>query len=173
MIYFGILCIVLLARYGKARADRIKQTRRDREEEQIEQILLMNDSELSDRLHTDGFMLIRKAEPDRFDILDSVRSGAKAVGLMRADGECIKLIRKYAPEAVVYDRNDLLRIIFHEDGSPGKRRMKAYAVYFNKYVLLGFILLISSFFLRYRIYLRTVSCICFLIGLFVKRVGKK
>lgn len=168
-ILIGMLGTVALLRYRKARLEKIKEENEKRMKRRIEQILLMSDSELAEKLNTDTFLLIRKSDPDRFDILEAIRSGANVIGLFRVPRETGELIARYRPEVIVYDRRRLLESVFPNEASQeaDERQIPSILKRCNKYLLLGLFLLIASFLFRYKIYFRMLSALCLLLGVIV------
>ena len=155
-----------------------RQMLNDRESIILDRIILADDEELQ-RVMGEGFVLIRKSEPDLFELSAAIKENAKSVGLLKCDEQTLGFLKRNAPETVIYTRKDLLERF---DRKVRKTHGRAFVIAetiisVNRYFLLGVMFLCSSFWLGSKIYYRTISGICLLFALFTgffdKQFGRK
>ena len=173
-------CSVMLLKTIKERSGKKAEEEKAGREEAIERILLLDDSALGQAMGEEGFILIRKLEPDKCDVLNAIRNGAGAVGLLQKERDSIELIEKYAPQTRIIDVDGMISCLYENNAPASKRAVPAllFSVKdFNKYFVTGCILLTISFFAGYKIYYRVLSGICFVIavvtGFFDRRNMRK
>lgn len=162
MILIGVCGIVLTIRIRYGRAERQKRIERRNKQIKIDQLMLKCDDSLSELTGYKKFIFIRKSNPDRFDILEAIRQEADAIGVLSKKLEFSHLVQSYAPHTAIYDVDEILHMtdpnIVEEKMKPQSRGV--YRIRFNKYLLLGLILMFASFVFRYKIYFHIISCIC-------------
>ncbi len=169
VLFCGILGIVLLLRVSSASRMEKKRRQEAIRRRKTDLLFLMNDEALSDLTGKKRFILIRKEHPDRCDVLEAIRRGADAIGIMGSRKRFEDLIRSYSPAVTVYCTEDLLRIA---DGKePGKEgedvgTRKQFAFRIDKYLLLGILFFIASFLFGFKIYFRVSAGLCLILACF-------
>jgi len=168
LIGAGTVGTVMLLRIRSRTVKRRREAFQIRKQNALDKVLLTDDRTLSERLGRQRFILIRKARPDRFDILEAIRTNPDAVGLFDTDREILGLIETYAPQTIVYRADDLIRALSPDLSDTADRkgiRFKAFdRLHLNKYLVLGILLFIASLFVKSKIYFRLVSCICLILA---------
>lgn len=160
LLLLGILSAVFLTAAYRERQRKAAEKKAKRKKELLEKALLLSDAELSDLLHTERFVLIRKADPDMFDITDAIRNGPSAIGIAQMNPQTKELIEKYRPEIRVIDFDTVIETLFPEESVTANENVSEPKIGINKYLLLGLILLGLSFILRYKLYFRILSYVC-------------
>ena len=163
VVLIGICGIVLAVRINYLGLSKQRRLKANLRQEQIDRLLLMSDESLSKIFGKERFILIRKQNPDRFDILEAIRKGADAIGLLSNQFAFRDLIKAYAPKTSVYNADEILysaeaghmRNDLPKYDPSAKKRFRL-----NKYCLVGIVLFCISFILRYKIYYRMISCLC-------------
>ena len=171
--FIGILGLVILFRKKLKNRNEIRRSELERTEALTDRILLMSDRMLSDLLHSDRFVLIRKERPDKFDYLEAIRCGATSIGVLNGGEDAHRMVEKYRQNVMVYNRNDLLRRVFPDEFEIISRKNSKHHLHVNKYVLLGLVLLLASLLLQAKIYLRMISGLCFFIGVMTEYFSKR
>lgn len=158
----GICGIVLAVRIKCIKRNMRICEENKKKQERTDRLIMKSDQSLSELFGKDRFILIRKQNPDRFDLLEAIQKGADGVGVMKKQTEFTDLIHTYAPQTTLYDVDEMLRLIDPSYAEEDKRsKFKVFRrMHINKYLLLGVILIIASFVLRYKIYFRIISGIC-------------
>lgn len=163
-LYCGILGAVILIRMKMT--SRTEQYRKQESliRRKTDMLFLKSDESLSMLTQKKNFILIRKEHPDRFDVLEAIRKGADAIGIIGRKNTFSELIRSYSPELTVYCIDDLIRIIDEsenrEAGEEVGRFHKHAIVHLNQYLLLGILFFVVSFIFKFKIYFRVLSGIC-------------
>ncbi len=142
---------------------------KEEKKKQAEQIMLMSDAEIGDRIGDPSFYMIRREQPDAFDVLHAIRSQAQTIGIFERSAANDRLLKRYAGNSTVLEMNELTDLLFRSDplknsGKPVRRKVLTFGV--NKYVLTGLIIFLLSFFVNAKIYYRIVSSICLIFGSF-------
>lgn len=168
MFFAAVICFVLIIQFlSQKHHKRIKKEEEEREAG-IEQILLMDDAVLKEAIGENDFFLIRKLRPDKCDVLDAIRSGAKSIGLLVKDQAFTRILSKYAPERKVIDVDMIMDCVFGRKGKENKEvkpnRILCAIRSANKYFLLGCVLLFLSFIAGYKIYFRLISALCMILA---------
>ena len=178
LLFLLFVLLLFAVRYIHKHIIQKRQMLNDRENIILDRIILAEDEELQ-RVMGEGFILIRKSEPDLFELSAAIKGNAKSVGLLKCDEQTVGFLKRNAPETVIYTRKDLLERF---DRNVRKAYGRAFVitetiVSVNRYFLLGVIFLCSSFWLGPKIYYRTISGICLLFALFTgffdKHIGRK
>lgn len=133
------------------------------EERRFARLIMMKDEEIASLLHTESFYMIRTTHPDLFDFLNAVDSHAATIGIFDRSLLHGSIMSQDLQNRTVLDRHELLNRIEYGTGDrEGTERSVKTAILhpFNKYILLAVILFACSFFVRYKIYYRSASCIC-------------
>lgn len=144
------------------------QIKREEERFRQEKLFLMSDREIADAIGTASFYLIRKADPDLFDILEAIRSGASVICAAKKTAESEACIMRNAPDVVFMDSGELIRRISGTESTqdPESKVFSGLLNRVNKYFALGCILFFFSFVVNFKIYFRMISCICLIIAPF-------
>ena len=156
-LLLGISGIILAARMKRIVAEKRKRAEKAMRQKEIDRLFLMSDESLSKRIGAERFMLVRRQNPDRIEILETIRKGADGIGLLTKNPALTDMIHQYAPQMPVYDAEEILHMI--KPGYEHHPRERS-GLRINKYLLLGVLFLIISFVLRYKIYYRIISCLC-------------
>ena len=162
------LCIILFTLIIRTRSRIAQQNRISYQkavQQKIEQLLLMSDRELSDRFGKHNFILIRKEHPGRFDVMEALRQHADAIGLFSKDKTLTELIKAHSPDTAIYSLHDMIDLyeMKGRDGDSIPARIISFAKQ-NKYLLLGILFLVASFFLKSKIYYRITASLCLIIA---------
>lgn len=161
LLLLGVCGIVLSVRIESNHKDKKREAEKQLKQKLTDRLLLKNDEAISDMLGKQRFILVRKQEPDRFDVLDAIRKGADAIGVFSKKKEHVTLLAAYAPNTELYDADELLSVIAPESQNTTKVTR---SVRLNKYFLLGVIWMALSFVLKNKIYFRLISCACLIIA---------
>lgn len=170
-----ILSVVSSIMYIAHRAKTRKEESAEKEKSILAHILLLSDEDLGMKMGEKRFRLIRKAEPDMFDVLEAIRSGAESIGVFCTAKRMREIVSRYAPNVRVIDRFALLRA-FDPEYVAGKsaslpilllNRFRAR----GKYFVLGIIFIMLSWILDFKIYYRLIAAICLIIGIFTGFFG--
>ena len=167
LMTIGISAFVLLLKKASEKKRKLAKQREEETERMTDQILLLDDTAIAEMTGEKAFCLIRRMKPDRYDILNAIRRGADAIGLLSDDREARQLVERYAPGTKIYNIQMLCSHIFGSDGELVKekdRRTFFGTRLFNKYFQLGCLLLVISMFARYKIYYRLFSGLCMILA---------
>ena len=172
VVYLLCFLLLLALRYLNKLKRKKRLALKEREDRILEKLVLAEDEEL-ERIMGEGFVLIRKAQPDLFDLSEVVRRKAKSVGLFGCDGQNLLFLKRNAPETVIYTREDLMIKL---DPDLVKTRGNVFElaetfIFHNRYFLLGMAFYCVSFWVGSKIYYRFVSGICLIIALFTGLIG--
>lgn len=184
---FNIFCIyasvlistILLRRYLVSKRNQ-RSAKEEEKNRSVERLLLMRDETINDALGFDSFFLIRKQSPTSFDVLEAIRQKTAAIGILFHIPETDDLIRRYAPNTTVIEKEELLYRVFHISNGANKEGGFPYLLLqagVNKYLLLGIVLFGLSFFVNTKIYYRALSSLCLIIapfaGILSNRINNK
>lgn len=166
-VFLLITVIVCLFRTRYRSISIRKKSYQNKEQQQIEHILLQSDEALSERFGKQRFILIRKECPDRFDVMEAIRKQADAIGLFSDDPALMQPIMSYSPQTAVYLRKELICAYSGDvsEAYAAKDRFRIIAsLKYNRYLILGILFLAASFLLRLKIYYRVISSVCLIIA---------
>lgn len=159
--FCAVLTAVLLIRKAAEARKRMRERAREEERSAVERLLLSDDVTLKEAAGDPGFVLIRRLSPDIADVACAVLQGATSLGLLAISPQVRAFLDRNAPDCAVFDRTALLSL-FDPGAKPAQkpRRRIASGVPINKYAALGCLLLIASFWVRYKIYYRLAAGLC-------------
>lgn len=140
---------------------------------QTERIVLMSDAEIGSILGEKHFRLIRTQTPQPYDLLDAVRTGAKTIGLLAPCREGKETLFRHADRIHLIEYPELIEKLYPDASQDTGRNRPFSRIRVNKYFLLGCVLFCLSFFLRYKIYYRLISCVCLIISPFAGILDRK
>ena len=178
---------------------KMEAVRQRKEREQIaqtirtEKLLLMRDTDIERAIGERSFIWIRSQKPEPHEILQAIAKHPKALICMGNCKTAKTLLAAYAPQTRLIGEEELVRLIRPDvtekeivmrQKKPRDRRFskdrlrRLQHVPFNRYLLLGTLLLVLSFLSKHKIYYRTISSICLFFalckGLFEReKVAKK
>ena len=169
MILFPpILILVCTVRLIGMRRRESELDQLDEERKRTESLLLLSDEEIGQEIGEARFVLIRKLSPDWCDMLEAVRNGATAIGVLKTVQNGNNLLERYSPETRLYEKEAILQKLFpdslSEKRSSSRFRKLLQKAAENKYLILGFFLLIASIWVHSKLYFRLLAETCFLIG---------
>lgn len=163
MIISSVLFLVVIVRRRSEDVSASKKSARRKRNAQFSALMLLDDKEIGDLLHEDSFYLIRREKPDLFDLLNAVRSGAKAVGVLEITNDTESFFKSLAPEAKLISKEDIMELLPDTENDPGRSKgLLSVLTFFgriNKYIVLGCILFLCSFFVKHKIYFRAAACL--------------
>ncbi len=169
-LLFLLLILILLFAIRRI-GNRRKETERRKDDERrkrTESLLLTSDEEIGNKVGEVRFVLIRKLSPDWCDVLEAIRNGASAIGILKNVQNAKDILQSYAPDTKLYDTKELMQAVFpeyvFENRSPSRFKKQIQRIASNKYLLLGLLLLIASLWTNQKLYFRLLSESCFLIG---------
>ena len=165
-----ILFVVSAIMYISHRVKAHKEESAEKEKNMLARILLLSDEDLGMKMGEKRFRLIRKAEPDMFDVLEAIRSGAESIGVFCTASRIREIVSRNAPNVRVIDRFALLRA-FDPEFVAGKSTSLPVLLLNRirvrgKYFVLGIICMILSWILNFKIYYRLIAAFCLIIGIF-------
>ena len=159
-----LVCMIRMITIQRKESDRKKV---EEEREKTELLLLMSDDEIGNKIGESGFYLIRRLSPDRCDVLEAVRNGAEAIGVLKEVQNGKDLLDRYSPNTKLYEKGAILQNLFPNPSAENKYdrfRKLLQKIAENKYLILGFFLMIASIWANSKLYFRLLAEISFLIG---------
>lgn len=160
---FLIGVFVYLNKSSKRKRDELQRTA---VEMALERILLMSDGEIGEAIGCDSFYLIRRQNPDSFDVLEAIRSGAYCIGAVNPTKAALECMERNAPDRKLIASDDLIRMMFPNTDCRAKQRT-GFSFFKNrigKYAVLGIVLFLCSFVVHFKIYYRLISSVCLIIA---------
>ena len=181
LIFSMIILITVLIEDLKKKKDVAVKKQQAKEEILIERATLMADTEIASRIQENSFAFIRKENPDKYEIIQAVISQPMYLICIKESSLLHEILDRYASHTKLITALELSEIMgvpcTNEDieqrinGSfsvriDSKRLMNAIFARWNRYVLLGILLLVLSFFTKHKIYYRLLASICLIFAVF-------
>lgn len=169
LLYLGTVCAVLLASKASTAYRTRRMNRRKAEERRFVSMLLKSDAEIGKAIGEPHLVLIRSDRPDRYALIDAVRSGAGTVAVATNIKEAKAFLSEYAPNVRVIGFEDLMRAFCPEQiekrDLPLFRKCRdLFGSAFMKYGLLAAVCFLLSFAVRFKIYYRLLSTLCVILA---------
>ena len=178
--FLSILLSTALFEVRKSRAEAGKERERIRQELITEKILLMSDREVSDSLKDESFYFLRRQNPDRYELIHAL--GRKPKYLITVSKLQIPYSRlhTYSPKTTVLTAlkfADLIHVSCTQTEIENRAEEKEtyrfdrsrfrqlFSVRWNRYYVLGTLLLVMSFIVKHKIYYRTIASISLFLAL--------
>lgn len=174
LLSFAVFLLTVFAEYTRSRILKKKRYQQVRNEILIEKVLLLSNKELGKYLHVSKFQFIRKKAPEQSEILYALHMHPTLLICMKRTENIERLVKYYEPQVRIVTVRELaesLPFTCSEDEikqrvdnidfahKTANRSRNVLRVTWNRYFLLGTLLLVLSFLFRHKIYYRFLASI--------------